>query len=162
MAEPRTRPRTETVRRRVRQKTTPAFATFEALGGSGDEEGCFSYTEDLQKSSPHLIGFARAEVRTVRDGDHDWLTTHWKSPSQRRRADMGDPTAVDADMVELIATTAERVQFNSEGQTSRIRPPEAEPAFASNADNLSVEAIINLEDIDIDALGNNQKRHSGP
>ena len=53
MSEPRERPTDEAteatmVRRRVRQKTTPAFVTFEALGGSGDEEGAFSYIEPPQ------------------------------------------------------------------------------------------------------------------
>ena len=78
MGEPRQRPtdettEAETVRRRVRQKTTPtagAFATFEALGGS-DAEG-FSYIEALQKSSPHLVGFAQADDRGC---DNDWLTS---------------------------------------------------------------------------------------
>ena len=77
---------------------------------------------------------------------------------------MGDPRAVDADMVELIAATAERVQISSEGSSSRIqassegnssrcRATEAERmAFASCVDDLSVEITINLEDINVDDL----------
>ena len=67
MTEPRTRPsdeilETNPVKRRVRQKTTPAFATSEIIGGSGDEEGGFSYEEALPKSSPHLIGFSKSDT----------------------------------------------------------------------------------------------------
>ena len=162
MTEPRTRPsdaapETDPVRRRVRQKTSPAFATFEALGGSIDEEDGFSYGEALQKSSPHFIGFSQSDIQTDVGGDNDWISTHWKSSSQRRRADMGDPTAVDADMVGLIAPPAERPQVSSEGNSPRSGTPEADPAVTSHADNLSVEITINFEVIDVDGLENNQK-----
>ena len=113
MAEPRQRPTDGTaeagaVRRRVRQKTTPtaeANAMFEALGGN---EG-FSYIEALQKSSPHLVGFAKTNHCYDLD-DHAWIASRWKSFPQKRKADMGDPTAADAEMAEAIASTAEKVQ----------------------------------------------------
>ena len=78
---------------------------FEALGGN---EG-FSYMKALQKSSPHLVGFAKTNHCYDLD-NHVWIAFHWKSSSQKRKADMGDPTAVDAEMAEAIASTAEKVQ----------------------------------------------------
>ena len=149
MTEPRERlseaPEADPVRRRVRQKTTPAFATFEALGGSDE----ISYEEALQKSSQHLIVFSSSGTRTEVGDDSDWITTHWKSSSQRRRADMGDPRAVDADMVELIAANANV----SEGHSSRTQATADELlTFAACVEDFSIEISINLEDINVDDL----------
>ena len=68
---------------------------------------------------------------------------------------MGDPMAVDADMAEAIASTAERIiatrSPDGSGKTGRPNKDD-ETAFAIHStDNLSVGVIIDLVDIDIDS-----------
>ena len=135
MPEARSRPAEDSpdansARRRLRQKTGPqseqaAGLVFETLGGKDGENETFSYQEALRKSSPELVGFASGVARGSHKydlDDHAWLSSHWKSSSQRRKADMGDPMAVAADMVNVIAANAESVlaiqtTAGSDGQT---------------------------------------------
>ena len=153
MEEPRTRPPGTTVdgdpvRRRIRQKTAPsaeANAVFKALGG---DEG-FCYIEALQTYLPHLVGFAKTSHCYDLD-DHAWISAHWKSSSQKRKADMGDTMADDAEMTEAIASTAGRMLRS--GNADHKRTGKTDHAFAAQSVNLSVEVIIDLADIDIDAL----------
>ena len=73
---------------------------------------------------------------------------------------MGDPRAVDSDMVELIAANANSSEGNSsraraigEGNSSRDQATEAElMTFAACVDEFSVEVSINLEDINVEDL----------
>ena len=77
---------------------------------------------------------------------------------------MGDPRAVNEEMAAAITSTAERVWSKREDKTSRSQsnkredktsqflPPEVESIFASQMDDISVEVVINLADIDLDAL----------
>ena len=76
--------------------------------------------------------------------DHAWITSQWKNSSQRRKADMGDPMAVKADMAEMIASTAEGL--NRTGKTVH-----SESGMAATED-LWTEVSVDLPDIDVDRL----------
>ena len=111
--EGRTRPadgstEADQTRRQLRQKNTveEANIVLDALGGKDD----FSCKEAFRKSAPQLIGYSTASREIKYDlDDHAWISSHWKSSPQKRKADMGDPMAVNAEMTEAIASTAERM-----------------------------------------------------
>ena len=118
---------------------------FETLGGKDGESPDFSYEEALRKSSTPLIGFAAQGSHKYDLDDHAWISSHWKSSSQRRKADMGDPMAVDADMTDVIVANAESIlaSLGSDGKASPTTAP---------TDDLLIEVVIDMTDIDIDAL----------
>ena len=131
-----------------RQKTNPSAevgVVVEALGG--DVEEGFSYIEAVRKSPPQLVGFSQASHRYDLD-DHGWIFSHWKSASQKRKADMGHPMAVSAEMTEPIAPSIEKVVA-----TGSVRSSKTDPTFeAYSSEDVWAEVIIDLIGIDIDAL----------
>ena len=105
-----------------------------------------SYKEALRKSAPQPIGFAATTGDVKYDlDDHAWITSQWKSSSQRRKADTGDPMAVKADMAELIASTTEGLH----NRMSKTVPLESAMAVM---EDLWIEVSIDLSEIDVDRL----------
>lgn len=72
--------------------------------------------------------------------DHAWVSIHWKSASQKGKADMGDPMASDAEMTEAITGTAEKMR--NQAPTNADKTAQAFPAHST--EDLSIEVIINL------------------
>ena len=124
MDEARTRPPDTSVdgdplRRRLRQETSPPAKVVTFFEAFGRNEQGFVYTEALQNSSPQLVGLSQASRRYDLD-HHVWISSHSNSSSQKRKADMGDPMGVDAEMTEAIASNVERALATD--QIDRIIP----------------------------------------
>ena len=112
-----------------------ANIAFGAHGGMDEQN---SYREALRKSAPQLIGYSAiaGDVKYDLD-DHAWISSHWKSSPQRRKADMGDPMVVNADMAEVIASTAEGLFTRTDKTVPSLN---VEPTMAAQeTENLTIE-----------------------